>query len=631
MDIAARRTYGGKSFPALFDQWRRHEEQKNASWRNQGTRITKQGWYITSLLENNGYLYYARTLPLATEAFHEVIVTKIIELNPSTGNERILCTIDNSITSPLKLYDNYLYFTSPEIRRAANASERGFGITSVLHCLDLNTGRLETLFRSDIRGFCILPDNVILYSRDKPHAFGSELWRYDKNTDNRQMVFESDYLINELDADSLRIMATARQNNENWDLYSFDIEKGFYPLVASPWTEGNINLKDDACIYSANYGSRYAIYLFDLSDTALYAITETGSAHAGEILGDTLYYIGLTADGFDIYKTPLDYQSIPSFSPRPAVTPPAQPSYTRGSYLDVCATLVPAIRVPFIFPADTTWRSWVYGGLIAGKDATNENYYTLVMGYDQLAQRPVIDLTLDSYFFAPVPVSTNYSYSDELNIRADYPFFYCLQPGFSHLIISCNARAFDSLQRKEFMPVLRAGYHLPFVRISGAVRFPLERTTLDSEIDRTGSIASCAADLVVGSGSLAAGVTGFNDAQNPDTPSVKLHGLETSHHAARGVIVKISYSHRLFPIRWGLWNPNLYFEDIFGLFFYETAFLGPQSRHSSLGMEIKLETKTAFGFIPLTPSVGLAWDPDPGQERNWVPRMFVTLNSALDL
>ncbi|HEX7319196.1 MAG TPA: hypothetical protein VF399_02425 [bacterium] len=635
LDIAARRIYG-RSFPALFDQWRQYEEKRNASWHNQGTKITRHGWHNTSLVENNGFLYFAYTMPLATDAFQEVTVTKIMELDPETGRERILCTLDKAITSPLKLHDDHLYFTTPEIRRAANVSERGFGMTSVLHRLDIKTGWLETLFREDIRGFCVLPGNAVLYSRDRPHAFGSELWRYDKNTGHRQMVFESDYLINELDADSLRIMATARQNNENWDLYLFDVETGLSPLVTSPWSEGNINLKDDACVYSANYDSRYAVHLCDLSDTALYALTEAGSAYAGDIIGDALYYIGLTSDGFDIYKTPLDCRPIPPFPPRSQITPPSQPgfpSYARGSYLDVCATMVPAIRIPFIFPADTTWHSWVYGGLLAGQDATNENYYTLVMGYDQLAQRPVIDLLLDSYFFAPVPVSINYRYSDEMNVRADYPFFYRLQPGFSHLIVSCNVRAFDSLQRSEFTPILQAGYHLPFVRISGAARFPLERTTLGSDLNRTGFIASCGADLVIGGGSLIATVTGFNDAQNPDTPSVKLHGLETSHSAPHGMIIKTRYAHRLFSVRWGLWNPNIYFEDAFCTFFYETAFLGPQDRHSSLGIEIKIETKTGFGFIPLAPSVGVAWDPDPDPDHDdaLVPRVFMTLISVLNL
>jgi hypothetical protein len=632
LDIAARRAYG-KSFPALFDQWRRCEEKRNVSWINQGTRITQGGWSITSLVENNGYLYYARTKPVATDAFQEVTVTKIMELDPETGKERALCTLDNAITSPFRLHDHHIYFITPEIRRAANASERGFGMTSVLRCLDLNTGQLETLFRGDVRGFCVLPGNTILYSRDRPHAFGSELWRYEKNTGQLQMVFDSDYLINEMDADSQHIVATARQNNENWDLYSLDLNNGLCLLVISPWTEGNINLKNDACIYSANYDARYAVYLCDLSDTSLYALTKTGSAHAGDIVGDTLYYVGLAADGLDIYKTPLDCLPIPPFSPRPSVPPPAQPSYMRGSYLDVCATMVPAIRVPFIFPADTTWHSWIYGGFLAGQDATNENFYTVVMGFDQFNERPVIDLTLDSYFFAPVQLSLNYSSSDELNVRAEYPYFYRLQPGFSHFIVSCNARAFDSLQRKEFTPMLQIGYHVPFVRISGAARFPLERTALGSELNRTGSTVSCGVDLVISGGSLIAGVTGFNDAQNPDTPSVKLRGLETPHTVPRGMIMKARYSHRLFPVRRGLWNPNIYLEDVFGSFFYETAFLGTYGRHSSLGMEIKLETKIAFGFLPLAPSIGIAWDPDPdsGQDDAWMPQVFVTLNSALDL
>jgi hypothetical protein len=48
-------------------------------------------------------------------------------------------------------------------------------------------------------------------------------------------------------------------------------------------------------------------------------------------------------------------------------------------------------------------------------------------------------------------------------------------------------------------------------------------------------------------------------------------------------------------LRWGLWNPNFYFEDLCGVLFYDGVVGRNNKSQSSIGCELHLETKLMFG------------------------------------
>jgi hypothetical protein len=59
-------------------------------------------------------------------------------------------------------------------------------------------------------------------------------------------------------------------------------------------------------------------------------------------------------------------------------------------------------------------------------------------------------------------------------------------------------------------------------------------------------------------------------------------------------------------LRKGLWNPNVYFEDLYWIIFADYARIEEGEVHYSVGAELRLEVKVGFGFLHLVPRLGIA-------------------------
>lgn len=612
LDVAAKRVYG-MSFPVLFSEWRTFEENRFSHWRPAGTRVTQKGWYLYSLTSHNGKLYCVRSKPVRLDGFYYKNLIRIIELDPSSGKESIIASLTSSITTPLRMYDDKLYYTTLEFKRGmANVSYSGFKATSVLHKRDLTTGKDEIIFIDDIRSFCILPDGKILYAKDKIHEFGSQVWLYADG--NPKLLWETDYLIGELQAHARGIVAVARRDFENWNLYSMEsFDDGqLVPLVETPWIEGSINLSEEFILFTANHGRVYSIYMYDLNQEKTYALTHHGYADYGTIINNTLYFIGLSSDGFDVYKTtaePDEYQikysepmSVPDFS--------LQTIHTQdGGYGDVFKTLFPAVRMPLVFPTDSTFEKWAYGLLFAGGDATNENIYAGYVAYDHREEKPFFNLFWQSSFLTPLTFGIFYDYNESIEYTIDYPLIWRLSPGLSQLFLFFKGRSFDEFSRKEFSPGIRVRFNYPYTTIQTAFSFPFERHAWGSAISRNSQEFSIGMRQLLWDGELRLFVSGYSDPYNPDTPSVSIRGYDAI-ETPRALVGRAEYSHHLLSMRKGLWNPNIYLEDVYATVFYDFGVVDRGDSYYAVGCEIKVETKIGFGFLNLVPKLGIAYTKD---------------------
>ena len=95
------------------------------------------------------------------------------------------------------------------------------------------------------------------------------------------------------------------------------------------------------------------------------------------------------------------------------------------------------------------------------------------------------------------------------------------------------------------------------------------------------------------------------DPHNPEIPSCTIRGYDsiTSPKALR---LSAEYGHRLCKLRRGLWNPNIYFEDVYGVIFADYLWTQGGTTYYSAGCELRLEVKTGFGFVQLVPRLGIA-------------------------
>lgn len=611
LDVAARHVYG-KSFPSLFDEWQQYEQNRHVDWRPAGFQITKQGWYIYSLKALGSRLYYVRSKPIKLDGFYYRSLVQVVEMDPRDGQERILASLSGTITAPLRIVGKKLYYTTRQLTSGyANVFYGGFGVVSNLHVIDLVTGEDKILLTDGIRGFCVLPDGRVLYSKDKAHGFGSVLWIHEGH--DTRMLFETELLINELEANEKHIVISARDDFENWDVYLLDYDaQRFTPVVASPWIEGSIALKNDLLLFTANYDKTYAIYMYDLRTDGLYGLTEGGYADYGVIIDDTVYFLGMSKEGFDVYKREFEPRSLEL----PQAENPEKPDLEnmdldvrRGGYGDVLKTLVPAFRMPFVLPTKKDFSEWAYGLLFLGGDATNENIYGGIMARLPDEEDLIFNLLWQSRFFAPLDMVFFYDYKNSFEYTVAYPALLSLEHGIRNLTVFLDGRVFDGLSRSEFAPGVALAFQYPYTTVSARLSFPFERQSWGSEVNRSAQKIHLGLRQIVKAGELRLFTDAYVDHHNPDTPSFSIRGYD-SISAPASVSVTAEYGRRLCSIHWGLWNPNLYFEDLYWTVFTDCAWVDGGDTYYSAGCELRLETKTGFGFVQLVPRLGVAFTSD---------------------
>ncbi|MGB9720668.1 MAG: hypothetical protein ACPL28_04195 [bacterium] len=612
LDMAAKRVYG-KTFSGLFSEWQRQEKSRAIRNDFEGKRLTRTGWYISSLVYHKNKLYYVREIPIKLNGFRYKEFTQIIELNLESQKEQIFATLNSSLTTRMKLHNDNLYLSTAEIKRASNVYNNGFGITSVLRIMNLHTRKAEVLLKDDIRTFCVLEDSVILYVKTRQNEFGSEIWLY--TPDNKRILWEGKLLINEIETNGKWIVASASRQFENPDLYIFDEDTGEFDLIfQTPWTEGNLCFVDDDLLgFIANYDGLHHTYAVNLNNPdSIFCYTNDRFVNSFAIADNAIFFSALNSNGFDIYEKTL----IPEFYTLKKWQPGPEPDFDshrleieKGNYFDIAKTLFPSARLPFFFPMDSTFKKWLYGTVISGSDATNENFYIAIIGYDQLNNRPYLRSVFQSLILSPLQIDISYDYNNFLRVSSSYPLFYSLEPGISQVEANLNFRSFDEFQRKEISPGLIFLWRMPNTAYSIRFSVPVERKFYKSSIDRICLLGSAGLSHILLNGEFQTKLTGFLDPENPDTPCIAIRGYETV-YSQKGFVFISEYSHQILNIRKGLWNPNIYFEDLFGTLFSDYALDENKQIYLSIGLEIAIETKVCFGFIQILPKIGVAINKD---------------------
>ncbi len=626
LDIAAKKVYG-KSFPALFKEWTKHSATNNSVNHIEGDKITNRGWYISSLVVDNGKLFYVYESAIKLNCFRYKNIYQVIELDLNTHKEKVLINLNSPITSRIRIYNRQLYYATAELKRTKNTYYNGYGITSTLRKLDLLTKKEHILFNDDIRSFCVLDNDVVLYVKQKPHWFGSEIWLY--TPELKKQIWEGDLLIDEIETNGNWIVVCGRNEFENPDLYLFDLESSkFTPILHTPWTEGHLCfVQNDWLGFIANFDGKHQIYAINLSaPESILCYTKNGFNNSFVFVEDTLYFSKLQINGFDIYKkisSPENY-TLQEWQPNPKPELRAQKiDIKNGNYLNIMQTTFPTIRLPVFLPVDSTFRKWQYGVLFAGSDVTDENFYISYLGYDQLTNKFFLQSNLQSKFFSPAQIDMFYNNDDYFKLSCSCPFFNTLNPGIKNIILNLNVKSFNEYQRKEFNPGVIITYEKPEYNCYWNFSIPVERKFLKSTINRVGYFCGTGLNYLIFTGELRAKLIGFSDPQNPDSTSIPIRGYDPI-LAQKGILFNIEYSHRLLKLRKGLWNPNIYFEDLFAIIFFNYAVTQNGEKYYSTGFEMALESKSCFGFIQIIPKVGIA------VTRDKKAKLLIGITSPLD-
>lgn len=599
LDQAAKQVYG-RPFPKLWAEWQDHERKRFKDYRMDGERLTRHGWFVGNPVIQGRRLYYTRSYSLEAGS-RTYLPSELRERDLDSGRERIVLQTTAGFSLPLRVHGTKLYYGVEELGRGyANAAQAGYGTLAVLRELDLETGVDRAVLSGRLRAYEVLPGGAVLYARDRRDAFGSELRRYDPATGDDQPVAPLDCLIEEMVTDGERLVASARRDWENAGLFLLSPSTGdLAPLIDTPAVEYGLSLNGERLFYTSNYGRVYTAYAYDLASGRNYRLTTGGYAAepAYDPERDQLYFIGLTADGFDLYCKPATLSAECPLT-NLASTPAPRPRFTleesrvtRGDYRDNLRTLAPVIHLPILEPDD---RGGVAAGVVlVGEDSLRDfSYQTSLLYHPALAELDY-DVDVTCRYWAPWMTQLELANGDGVPRAAvdlAYPLLRRLSPGLSGLTAALSTSYAPRSGEWETAPTLTADFAYPRALGSVAVKAPLRERGSGVSV---GLGTACAA---LG-GDLAFRAYYANDQMNPEAPLRQLRGFSAPLPAKEGYTGTAEYSRILWRIHKGLWSPSLFLDAVTGTLFVDAALAGDGERQSSYGGELHLAGKAVgLGF-----------------------------------
>lgn len=600
LDRLAKKVYG-KSFPRLFSEWQNSLDA--TSWQIDGERLTRRGWMVSSPILQEGKLYYICNYPKKSGAFSIFDFTEVMERDLSTQQEKVVISSTSGFVGGLKKMGDKLYYAEIEQKKGyANNIQSGFGFYAILQEKNLVSGNSQVLFEDEIRNFAVLPEGRIIYARDKDHGFGSELWVWSA-AKGKRLLADFNLIISEILAlGEGRLAVVAKPDWKNSNIYLLDLNtKELKPVAKTPFAETGISISGKRLFFSANYEGEYRIYAYDLVGEGFSQLTTSGLASfpVFDEMSHHLYFVGLSSWGFDLYRKRIKGFEEFLIKDYPESIPPAFPeiSAQKGGWRDYIKTLRPRVHSPYLTKDGV-------GIYIAGQDAIAENSYSFDYWYEK--EGPRFAFSYFSLRFKPSTLSFNWEEKEEVELHWRYPLRSKISSPLS-VWVGVGGRKFDRFQRKEINPSLSFFLNFPKTKMVISADYFLEREKeLGSTIDREAIKAGAWLGQYLKDSQIALRLSGVYDPDNPEATKFKIRGYDKL-EGKKGLTASLEYSRPLLKIRKGIWNPNLFFEDLCLSLFAEAAFL-EEKTPSSGGVELKQEAGASFGVVRFAPTLGLAYN-----------------------
>ena len=574
LDMAANEVYGA-SFYKLYEQFKEHKQEKYRDWEVAGEEIlTTDRGYLSNLTAVGDKLYYFKSEALNTAPLISNNVYSLVEYDTQSGEKKVLATHLQANSSSIEVKGDYLYYAIGDFGSDyANVRHNGRGRVNVLQRYNLETGESEQLLEGEFKDFTVLENEEIIYSIDNNAEYGSELWRYiDGEIEKLGVV---DELISELSNYEQQLYVVSKGNLSSWGIFTLDLETlSLEEVVASRWPEEQISFAQDNLYYVANYEGYKRIYSYNLINEEIRQLTDNGHTNEGVVVEDNLYLLSSSTQGMGLFR--LNKDSIPydltegDLADRSVninlVTLDTSLKHNQTAMgQNLSYLLRPSVRVPF---------------LLGGQDALGLNQY--VIGYDYYG----LNFTWITKMLQPLTisfVSSGYESGRSTNLNFSYPVYRSSSSGLTAIDLKLTTD-FNSL-----MP--GAG-----VRVS----YPQHRFGVDLETDLEDFSYNTRFNYsyLLNNGRINFSSSLFDGINQP------LDEREFSNLASvnSGINLSLDYTHRLFELRKGLWNPNIFLADVYGNAFVD-GYLADDNL--SAGYEVLFEVG-AGNKAYFVPKVGFA-------------------------
>ena len=199
--------------------------------------------------------------------------------------------------------------------------------------------------------------------------------------------------ISDLDwtADGQRVVASVWREQRGWNLEIFSVLDQTWSALTNDnviQTQPRFIDDDKAVIFSADVGGVYNIHRLDLASRQQTTLTNViGGAFSPVLVNDTLYYIGYSGQGYDVYSLA---------APSAKATLLLEPLAVSPQDKTISTNLVPAtLTAPTAYsPYSGLWPTWWFphlvideqrseiGAMTAGWDALQRHAYGVDVAYD---------------------------------------------------------------------------------------------------------------------------------------------------------------------------------------------------------------------------------------------------------
>ncbi|MFP4466984.1 MAG: hypothetical protein ACLFP1_08035 [Candidatus Goldiibacteriota bacterium] len=587
----------------LWKQWQKDYADKVKSAETKGTALTRDGWYKSGLFFSRGCLYYIKRHTEKTGPFETRGYSEIVKLDADSGEKKTVHRSSGGYSLPPKARDNRIFFGESEIRGGyANKYFLGYGFYTVLSEKNTETGRERKIYEGHLRAFGFYGGDRLILAEDKGPEKGSRVFIADGSGKEIRELYDGEYLIFDIFSKDEYIVVSAKKDGENPSLFLLDEDKGsLVPVVDSLWREENPAVYGERIFFNGNYEGIRKVYAYDIKEKQLYSAAGTDAALMPVFneKTDEIIYADVNTKGNDIYKTAFDpeFYEIPE---APEKTAPVknldEDDFKRGGYTDNIPSLFPHSRIPAGY-YDAAGRA-LAGLAFMGKDVLEDFFYTGYFMYDINRKRTAGMISGYAYVFQPAAINLEYSnydiagnrYDETASVTMSVPFFKSYMKGLSGLSGIVGYEAYDSLKKNRLRAGLNAQIRYPFFDAAAAYTY---YSGNGISFDSGSHITELKASFYIENGTLE--FSGKNIYSREYIYRMNLRS-GTAVESKNMNYASAELKHLLFNVRSGLWNPNIYFEDVIGSVFAQSV-LSEEGLRACAGAALHIETKMFFGAM----------------------------------
>jgi len=256
------------------------------------------------------------------------------------------------------------------------------------------------------------------------------------------------------------------------------------------------------------------------------------------------------------------------------------------------------------------------GVFLLGADVVGENSYQANVSYDAVTNTNTVDFGWVNQRFAPLTLNLDYVhwlfdmsiYSYQIYPSFSYPIYY--RPGRGLNVIRWSEGLWLSVGDRILLSSLSSSFSWPFFTAGLSVgytwRLPFHSVAGYSNLGgRAAGVFDIAGGVLITDVGANYNLSGR---WGPSSITNYIRGYDTLYIGSTSFFGRatLEYRHRLLKMRFGLWNPNVFFEDLYVNVFTDAAFDTQELLGASAGLELSPEIHLFWGMLRIAPVVGVS-------------------------